>query len=107
MEHASSRQQQGSQLHMIVGKVYHGGLLVSYMDYYNGARTHLSLNKDAPLTRAVPAAGAFGRRIMGERFDEACLSNPANPNEQDRISRFVHSDWRRQLKRLQTRFQTL
>jgi hypothetical protein len=35
----------------------------------------------------------LGRQIMGERFDEACLSNPANPNEQDRISRFVNSDW--------------
>jgi len=29
-------------------------------------------------------------QIMSERFDEACLSNPANPNEQDRISRFVN-----------------
>jgi hypothetical protein len=27
------------------------------MRYYNGARTHLSLNKDAPLPRAVQAAG--------------------------------------------------
>jgi hypothetical protein len=27
------------------------------MHYYNGARTHLSLNKDAPLPRAVQAVG--------------------------------------------------
>jgi hypothetical protein len=27
------------------------------MAYYNDARTHLSLNKDAPLTRAVQAIG--------------------------------------------------
>jgi hypothetical protein len=47
------------------------------------------------------------RRITGERSDKACLSNPANPNEQDRISRFVNSDSRWQLKRLQPRFQTL
>ena len=28
-------------------------LLLSYMAYYNGARTHLSLNMDAPVPRAV------------------------------------------------------
>jgi hypothetical protein len=27
------------------------------MTYYNGARTHLSLNKDAPVPRAVQAIG--------------------------------------------------
>jgi hypothetical protein len=27
------------------------------MAYYNGARTHLSLNKDAPVPRAVQAIG--------------------------------------------------
>jgi len=27
------------------------------MHYYNGARTHLSLNKDAPLPRSVQAVG--------------------------------------------------
>jgi len=32
-------------------------LLLSYMAYYNGARTHLSLNKDAPVPRAVQAIG--------------------------------------------------
>jgi hypothetical protein len=29
----------------------------------------------------------LGRRIMDERFDKACLSNPVNPHEQDRIFR--------------------
>ena len=28
-------------------------LLLSYMKYYNGARTHLSLDKDAPISRTV------------------------------------------------------
>ena len=32
-------------------------VLLSYMHYYNSARTHLSLNKDAPLPRAVQAVG--------------------------------------------------
>jgi hypothetical protein len=27
------------------------------MDYYNGTRTHLSLDKDAPISRAAEAAG--------------------------------------------------
>lgn len=32
-------------------------LLLSYMKYYNETRTHLSLNKDAPIRRTVEAAG--------------------------------------------------
>ena len=32
-------------------------LLLCYMKYYNGARTHLSLAKDAPVSRAVDRAG--------------------------------------------------
>ena len=32
-------------------------LLLSYMKYYNGARTHLSLEKDAPVSRAVDRPG--------------------------------------------------
>src|SRR5271170_2850097 len=32
-------------------------LLLSYMKYYNGARTHLSLEKDAPFSRPVERAG--------------------------------------------------
>jgi CheY-like chemotaxis protein len=34
-------------------------LLLSYMKYSNGARTHLSLEKDAPVSRAVDCAGTF------------------------------------------------
>ena len=32
-------------------------VLLLYMEYYNNARTHLSLNKDAPVPRAARAAG--------------------------------------------------
>ena len=32
-------------------------VLLSYMEYYNGARTHLALNKDAPVSRAIQAVG--------------------------------------------------
>jgi len=27
------------------------------MEYFNGARTHLALNKDAPVSRAIQAVG--------------------------------------------------
>jgi hypothetical protein len=32
-------------------------LLKAYQKYYNEARTHLSLDKDAPIPRAVQAVG--------------------------------------------------
>src|SRR6195256_6342080 len=40
--------------------------LLSYMDYQNATRTHLSLNKDAPISRAAEAAGRIlSRPILG------------------------------------------
>src|ERR1700736_6236439 len=40
--------------------------LLSSRDYYNGTRTHLSLNKDAPISRAAEAAGRIlCRPILG------------------------------------------
>jgi transposase InsO family protein len=44
--------------HVIVfGERHLRHLLLCYMKYYNGARTHLSLQKDAPVSRAVDRAG--------------------------------------------------
>jgi transposase InsO family protein len=44
--------------HVVVfGEQHLRHLLLSYMAYYNGARTHLSLSKDAPVPRAVQAIG--------------------------------------------------
>src|SRR6201994_760067 len=41
-------------------------LLLCYMKFYNGARTHLSLEKDAPVSRAVDRAGhILCRPILG------------------------------------------
>jgi transposase InsO family protein len=41
-------------------------LLLCYMKYYNGDRTHLFLEKDAPLSRAVDRAGhILCRPILG------------------------------------------
>ena len=48
--------------HVVVfGERHLRHVLLSYMDYYNNTRTHLSLNKDAPISRAVETAG----RILG------------------------------------------
>jgi transposase InsO family protein len=44
--------------HVVVfGERHLRHILLSYMKYYNGARTHLSLNKDAPIPRGVQAGG--------------------------------------------------
>jgi transposase InsO family protein len=41
-------------------------LLLCYMKYYNGTRTHLSLEKDAPVSRAIDRAGhILCRPILG------------------------------------------
>ena len=46
---------------IIFGERHLRHLLRSYLAYYNETRTHLSLNKDAPISRAIEAAG----RIVG------------------------------------------
>src|ERR1700688_2162974 len=44
--------------HVVVfGERHLRHILLLYMHYYNGARTHLSLKKDAPISRAVQAVG--------------------------------------------------
>jgi hypothetical protein len=52
--------------HVVLGKHHLRHLLLSYMKYYKGTRTHLSLNKDAPISRAAEAAGRIlSRPILG------------------------------------------
>src|SRR5712664_2756352 len=51
---------------VVVGERHLHHLLRSYATYYNGTRTHLSLNKDAPISRAAEAAGRIlCRPILG------------------------------------------
>ena len=51
--------------HVIVfGERHLRHLLRSYLAYYNETRTHLSLDKDAPISRAIEAVG----RIIGRPF---------------------------------------
>ena len=39
-------------------------ILKSYADYYNGIRTHRSLNKNAPVSRLVRRAGVIRSRAI-------------------------------------------
>jgi len=44
-------------------------ILKNYAAYYNGVRTHRSLNKDAPASRSVQRTGVIrSRAILGGRF---------------------------------------
>ena len=53
--------------HMIVlGEAHLRRILKSYPNYYNGVRTHRSLNKDAPVSRSVQRSGFIrSRAILG------------------------------------------
>ena len=47
--------------HLIVlGEAHLRRILKNYADYYNGVRTHRSLNKDAPVSRPVRRSGFIG-----------------------------------------------
>ncbi|MEO6945837.1 MAG: hypothetical protein ABI150_04435 [Nitrobacter sp.] len=51
---------------MVFGERHLRHVLLSYMTYYNDARTHLSLNRDAPVPRAAEAIGRIiSRPILG------------------------------------------
>jgi transposase InsO family protein len=51
---------------IVLGEQHLRHALLSYMNYYNEMRTHLSLEKDAPVSRAVDRAGhILCRPILG------------------------------------------
>ncbi len=51
---------------IVLGEAHLRRILKSYADYYNGVRTHRSLNKDAPVSRLVQRAGVIrSRAILG------------------------------------------
>jgi hypothetical protein len=54
---------------VVFGERHLRHVLLSYKDYYNGTRTHLSLNKDAPISRslAVGTGGGFTSRDQAVR----------------------------------------
>jgi transposase InsO family protein len=53
---------------IVLGEAHLRRILKSYADYYNGARTHRSLNKDAPVSRAVQRAGVIRSRASSVDF---------------------------------------
>jgi hypothetical protein len=51
---------------IVFGECHLRHLLRSYLNYYNEKRTHLSLDKDAPVSRAIQAVGRIiGRPVLG------------------------------------------
>jgi transposase InsO family protein len=51
---------------VVLGERHLRHVLLSYMTYYNEARTHLSLNKDVPIPREVQGVGRiFAKPHLG------------------------------------------
>jgi transposase InsO family protein len=51
---------------IVLGEAHLCRILKSYASYYNGVRTHRSLNKDAPVPRSIQRAGVIrSRAILG------------------------------------------
>src|SRR5580704_10831374 len=49
---------------VVLGEAHLRRILKSYADYYNGVRTHRSLNKDAPISRPVQRTGIINSRAI-------------------------------------------
>jgi Integrase core domain len=49
---------------IVLGEAHLRRILKSYAHYYNGVRTHRSLNKDAPVSRSVQRAGVISSRAI-------------------------------------------
>ena len=59
---------------LTLGEVHLRRILKSYARYYNETRTHLALDKDAPLSRTVKRAGRIlCRPILGGLHHEYVL----------------------------------
>jgi transposase InsO family protein len=50
---------------IVLGEPHMRRILKSYARYYNETRTHLALDKDAPLSRTVKRAGRICRPVLG------------------------------------------
>ena len=59
---------------VVIGERHLRHLLISYQKYYNEARTHLSLGKDAPITRAVQSHGRHVADTSPRRITSPVLS---------------------------------
>jgi hypothetical protein len=61
---------------IVLGEVHLRGILKYYAHYYNGVRTHRSLDKDAPVFRPVQRTGVISSRAIlgGLHHHYACVS---------------------------------
>jgi hypothetical protein len=53
---------------VVLGERHLRHVLLSYQQYYNEMRTHLSLDKDAPIPRAVEAVGRIIAALKAARL---------------------------------------
>ena len=49
---------------IVLGEEHLRRILKNYAAYYNGVRTHRSLNKDAPVSRPVQRTGVINSRAI-------------------------------------------
>ena len=49
---------------IVLGEAHLRRVLKSYARYYNGVRTHRSLNKDAPVSRPVERSGVISSHAL-------------------------------------------
>jgi transposase InsO family protein len=49
---------------IVLGEAHLRRILKNYADYYNGVRTHRSLNKDAPVSRPVQRSGVISSHAL-------------------------------------------
>jgi hypothetical protein len=61
---------------VVFGERHLRHLLKSYQQYYNEARTHLSLDKDAPISRTVQAVGSIiAKPLLGGLHHQYLISD--------------------------------
>jgi hypothetical protein len=74
---------------LIFGEWYLRRVLASYTAYYNQARTHLALQKDAPLHRAVQRSGVIVAIPLhcGQSGRPLAISNDERPQPASGIFR--------------------
>ena len=49
---------------IVLGEAHLRRILKSYADYYNGVRTHRSLNEDAPVSRQIRRTGSINSHAL-------------------------------------------
>ena len=76
---------------VVIGERHLLGILSKYVDYYNDARTHLSLDKGAPEPKSVqrPTQG----RVVGCPVSVGSITNACGGRGENRLLRIVCGVW--------------